>query len=94
MASLGVSNLQAIIDEMKADKMPGIELSVVITNKEDCYALQRAKEQGYETVYIDPENEDLDKEAFKHLEDIDLIVLVGFMRILSSEFVNPLSKSH
>ncbi len=92
LASTNGTDLQAIIDEMKADKMPGIELSVVISNKEDCYALQRAKDQGYETVYIDPEKEDFDQEAFKHLEDIDLIVLVGFMRILSSEFVNKFPK--
>ena len=92
LASTNGTDLQAIIDEMKADKMPGIELSVVISNKEDCYALQRAKEQGYETVYIDPEKEDFNQEAFKNLENIDLIVLVGFMRILSSEFVNKFPK--
>ncbi len=92
LASTNGTDLQAIIDEMKADKMPGIELSVVISNKEDCYALQRAKEQGYETVFIDSKKEDFDQEALKHLEDINLIVLVGYMRILSPEFVKKFPK--
>ena len=39
LASTKGTDLQAIIDEMKAGKMPGIELSVVISNKEDCYNL-------------------------------------------------------
>lgn len=92
LASTKGTDLQAIIDEMKSGKMPGIELAVVISNKEDCYALQRAKEQGYKTIFIDPEGktrEEFDQEMAKILEEnnIDLIVLVGYMRILSTAFV-------
>ena len=64
LASTNGTDLQAIIDEMQAGKMPGIELVLVISNKKDCYALQRAKEQGYKTLFIDPKNktrEEFDK---------------------------------
>lgn len=92
LASTNGTDLQAIIDEMKAGKMPGIELVLVASNKENCYALQRAKEQGFKTLFIDPKNkarEEFDKEMATALvaENIDLIVLIGYMRILSSPFI-------
>lgn len=92
LASTNGTDLQAIIDEMKAGLMPGIELALVISNKEDCYALQRAREQGFKTLFIDPT--DLTREEFdtcvaQALEEakVDLVVLVGYMRILSPQFV-------
>ena len=92
LASTNGTDLQAIIDEMKEDKMPGIELVLVASNKKDCYALKRAKEQGYKTVFIDPKNrtrEEFDMEMAEAIEKekVDLIVLVGYMRILSEPFV-------
>lgn len=92
LASTKGTDLQAIIDEMKSGKMPGIELAIVISNKKDCYALQRAHEQGYKTVFINPEGktrEEFDLEMAKILEEnkVDLIILVGYMRILSTAFV-------
>lgn len=92
LASTNGTDLQAIIDEMKDNKMPNIELSIVASNKEDCYALERAKEQGYKTLFVNPKNksrEEFDMEMAEALEkeQIDLIVLVGYMRILSESFV-------
>lgn len=92
LASTKGTDLQAIIDEMKEGKMPGIKLSVVISNKKDCYALERAKSQGYKTFFVNPKDktrEDFDMEMAKILEEnkVDLVVLIGYMRILSSEFV-------
>lgn len=91
LASTNGTDLQAIIDEMKAGQMPDIELSAVISNKE-CYALQRAKEQGYPTFFIDPKGksrEEFDEKMATILTDVkaDLIVLVGYMRILTTPFV-------
>ncbi|MBU1019152.1 MAG: phosphoribosylglycinamide formyltransferase [Patescibacteria group bacterium] len=89
LASTNGTDLQAIIDEMKAGKMPGVELSVVLSNKE-CHALQRAREQGFEAHYIDPEGksrDEFDREIAEFLGNVDLIVLVGYMRILSEWFV-------
>ena len=92
LASTNGTDLQAIIDEMKAGKMPGIELAIVASNKENCYALERAKDQGFKTAFIDPKGktrEEFDKEmaAVLEKEQIELVVLVGYMRILSTEFV-------
>jgi len=97
LASTRGTDLQAIIDEMKVGKMPGIELAVVISNKEDSYALQRAKEQGYKTVFVDPKDktrEEFDMEMAKILEEekVDLVVLVGYMRILTPAFVRKFPK--
>lgn len=92
LASTNGTDLQAIIDEMKAGKMPDIELSVVISNKENAYALQRAASQGYKTVFVDPKGKsraEFDLEVARILKEyqIDLICLIGYMRILSPEFV-------
>lgn len=93
LASTKGTDLQAIIDEIKAGKMEGIELAAVISNKKKCLALERAKDQGFDAYYIDPENksrEEFDKEVAEilHKKNVDLICLVGYMRILSSWFVN------
>ncbi|KKT01737.1 MAG: phosphoribosylglycinamide formyltransferase, phosphoribosylglycinamide formyltransferase 1 [Candidatus Peregrinibacteria bacterium GW2011_GWF2_43_17] len=90
LASTKGTDLQAIIDEVKAGTLP-VDLACVISNKE-CYAIQRAKEQGYETFYINPKGktrEEFDREMAKILDDhgVQLIVLVGYMKILSNWFV-------
>lgn len=97
LASTRGTDLQAIIDEMKEGKMPGIQLAVVISNKENAYALQRAKEQGYKAIFINPKGktrEEFDLEMAKILEEekVDLVVLVGYMRILTSAFVHKFPK--
>lgn len=95
VASTRGTDLQAIIDEIKAGKMPGIELTLVASNKKNSYALQRAREQGFKTVFVDPKNpkgktrEQFDEELIKILntEKINLIILAGYMRILTPQFV-------
>ncbi|MBD3330694.1 phosphoribosylglycinamide formyltransferase [Candidatus Peregrinibacteria bacterium] len=92
LASTSGTDLQAIIDEINAGNMPGIELSVVISNKKDAYALERAKSQGFEAVFVDPKGlkrETYDEKLAKILKDhdVDLVVLIGYMRILSNAFV-------
>lgn len=97
LASTRGTNLQAIIDEMKAGKMPGVTIACVVSDKKDCYALTRAREQGLETYFIDPFHADgtpknreaFDQEMAKILEakNVNLIALTGFMRILTPSFV-------
>ena len=92
LASTNGTDLQAIIDEMKADKMPGIELACVLSNKKSAYALQRASEQGYKAIFVDPANktrEEFDENLANLLDEhkVDLVVLIGYMRILSEGFV-------
>src|SRR3989338_3784867 len=83
LASTRGTGLQAIIDEIKASRLD-VELSCIISNKKDCYALERAKEQGFETYFIDPygkTREEFDMEMARVLDDhaVNLIVLVGYM---------------
>lgn len=88
LASTNGTDLQAIIDEMKAGKMQGIELSIVLADRK-CYAIERAKTQGYKTQIVEDKNPERDEKFIEILEKekIDLVVLVGYMRILSHEFV-------
>jgi phosphoribosylglycinamide formyltransferase-1 len=97
LASTKGTDLQAIIDEMKAGKMPNIELAVVISNKMDAYALERAEEQGFKAIFVNPKDktrEEYDQELAQILQEekVDLVVLVGYMRILSKEFVQAFPK--
>jgi len=86
------SNLQAIIDNITNNKLPA-QIVAVISNKADAYGLERAKKAGIEQRVLshqdfsDRNQYDL---ALKELVDSfqpDLIILAGFMRILSNEFV-------
>jgi len=92
LASTKGTDLQAIIDEMKDGKMPGIELAVVLSNKEDAFALERARAAGYKAIFVDPKGkirEEYDLELARILKEngVDLVVLIGYMRILSPGFV-------
>lgn len=97
LASTRGTDLQAIIDEIKAGKMPGIELSVVISNKKNCFALQRARQQGFKIIFINPKNktkEEFDQKLAEILQkhQINLIVLAGYMHLLTPEFVRKFPK--
>lgn len=85
------SNLQAFIDQ--ADGL-NINIKAVISNKADAYGIERAKQANIATLVLPHKNFD-SREAFDHalqaeIDKIkpDLIILAGFMRILSAEFVN------
>ena len=92
LASTSGTDLQAIIDEMQADKMPGVNLVCVISNKEDCGALEKARKADVEDVFIDSvglEREEYDKKVAEILDEknIDLIAMIGYMRFVSPWFV-------
>ncbi len=78
----GGTNLQAILDA-QGDVIRSAEVALVISNRPDAYALQRAEKYGVKTLVLRDE-----AEIQRALEEnqIDLIVLAGFMRILSAEF--------
>jgi phosphoribosylglycinamide formyltransferase-1 len=85
------SNLQAIIDQFQTDK--SIEICCVLSNKKDAFGLKRAAKAGIKNYFIDhskfSSRKEFEKELIKVLEkyNADLIVLAGFMRILSNLFV-------
>ena len=98
LVSGGGTNLQAIIDAEKAGIIKHGTVSLVISNNADAYALTRAANAGIATVVI-PSKEYKEQAAFeKKLVDtleengIGLIVLAGFMRILSENFTSKYPK--
>ena len=86
------SNLQAIIDEFQKDEL--VNVSCVVSNKKDAYGLVRAKKAKIDHYFIDNKNfssrEKFEKAVINILDQYepDLVVLAGFMRILSELFVN------
>jgi len=87
------SNLQAIIDDIHDDEIDA-EVVAVFSNKADAYGLQRADIAGIDSIIIDSNDyktrEEYDAQLQQSIDQYrpDLIVLAGFMRILSDEFVN------
>ena len=90
----GGTNLQAIIDKINDGTIKNTEISVVISNKPDAYALERAKKAGIESTVVNRKaydtKADYDKAVLKALDgrNIDLIVLAGFLSILGEDLVN------
>jgi phosphoribosylglycinamide formyltransferase-1 len=85
------SNLQAIINAAQ-ENLP-IEIRAVISNRPKVYGLQRAEQAGIETAVLDhktyPDRESFDHALIKLIDTYSpgLIVLAGFMRILTTAFV-------
>ncbi|AGE26748.1 MULTISPECIES: phosphoribosylglycinamide formyltransferase [Pseudomonas] len=86
------SNLQALIDSTRTGDSP-VRIAAVISNRSDAYGLQRARDAGIDTRSLDHQAFD-GREAFDTalIDLIDafkpqLVVLAGFMRILSADFV-------
>ncbi|HDS11513.1 MAG TPA: phosphoribosylglycinamide formyltransferase [Candidatus Wirthbacteria bacterium] len=93
LASTRATDLQAIIDAIDSGKLVDVEIAVVISNKQDAYALERARQHGLEAIWINPKNyevrEDFDREVAKVLDaqGVDLVLMIGYMRIVSDWFV-------
>ncbi|NQU95363.1 MAG: phosphoribosylglycinamide formyltransferase [Candidatus Omnitrophica bacterium] len=86
------TNLEAIIDAVSSGKIKA-KIRLVVSDNKNAYALTKAKNAGIETFVLSPKGfssrEDYDKEIMKELEkkDIGLIVLAGFMRLVSTPFI-------
>lgn len=98
MVSGGGTNLQAILDAVDAGKITNTEISVVISNNPNAYALERAKQHGVEAVCISPkdyENREAFNEAFLAKVDeyhLDLIVLAGFLVKIPAKMIEQYEK--
>jgi len=92
LISGGGTNLQAIIDACTDTNYPA-EVVAVVSNKADAYGLTRAENADITTVSLSHKDfdsrEDYDQALIKKIDafDADLIVLAGFMRILTPDFV-------
>ena len=86
------SNLQAIIDEFQSNN--NVDVCCVLSNKKEAYGLERASKADIDNYFID-HNQFISREEFENnlIDTLDkykpnLVVLAGFMRILSDVFVN------
>ena len=89
------SNLQALIDAIESKKLANVEIALVVSNKANAYGLQRALTHNLPVVYL-PWKERAESEArlaaLLRLFRVDLVVLVGWMRILSASFIEQFSQ--
>jgi len=87
------SNLQALIDFNEKSDLGG-DISLTFSNNGDAFALKRAKKHNIKTVFIDPgeypNREEFEKDILKVLDEckIDLIVLAGYMFLLTPLLIN------
>ena len=94
LVSGGGTNLQALIDAQGRGELPHGELALVISNNAGAYALERAKRANIETaVCLRARGEsraDFEGRLLETLQahDIDMLILAGFMAILSADFVS------
>ena len=93
LVSGGGTNLQAIIDAKASGIIKNAEISLVVSNNPSAYALTRAKNAGIKARCISPSEFD-SRELFNEAliqalikEEIDLVVLAGFLVIIPSEMV-------
>jgi phosphoribosylglycinamide formyltransferase-1 len=91
LASTNATDMQAIIDSIESKSLDA-QIKVVISNIEDCFGLQRARNHNIEAIFIDPKGkkrEEFDREVSVVLEErkIGLILLIGYMKLMSEWFV-------
>ena len=90
------SNLQAIIDSIEKNNLAA-EISLILSNVPDAYALQRGKKHRLKSIFLDPKSfssrDDYEKQMIELLQtkSIDLVCLAGFMRILGKKFIDAFS---
>ena len=94
LVSGGGTNLQALIDAEKSDIIKSGTISLVISNNEGAYALERAAKAGIDTAVVTKKalgsQEAFEDAIMKLIDDngIGIIVLAGFMSILSERFTS------
>lgn len=94
LVSGGGTNLEAILNSIEQGTIHNAEVAVVISNKKETYALERAKNHGVEGICISPK-EYADRSEFGiamvealKVREIDLVVLAGYLVILPVELIH------
>ena len=93
LVSGGGTNLEAIFTSIETGQITNTSIAVVISNKEDAYALERAKNHGIEGIYLSPKDyadrSEFGRALVTTLEEsqIDLVVLAGYLVILPVELI-------
>lgn len=93
-ASTRGTDLQAIIDAIKSGQLQNVDLKFVLSNKQDAYILERARQAGFKTIFLDPKGktrEEYDAECLWHCQEhhIDLILFIGYMRLVTKTLIEP-----
>ncbi len=96
LVSGGGTNLQALIDAERRGELTSGEITLVVSNQQNAYALTRAKEAGIKTALITKKQYGVDFEEtlIETLDEnkTDLIILAGFLSILSENFTRHYEK--
>jgi phosphoribosylglycinamide formyltransferase-1 len=87
------SNMVALADAVREGTIPNAEVAIVISDRRDAAGLESASERGIETLVIERgarTRQEHDREIVSALagRQIDLVCLAGYMRVLSSEFID------
>lgn len=88
LVSGGGTNLQAIIDAVESGKITNAEISVVISNNANAYALERAKQHGIEALCVSPKSfssrEEFNQKLLETIQSyqVDLVVLAGCLVVI------------
>jgi phosphoribosylglycinamide formyltransferase-1 len=88
------SNLQALIDAIEGGQLPRVEIVLVVSNKPDAFGLQRALQHKLPALYLpwkQREEAETRLTTILQLFQVDLVVLAGWMRIFTPEFVPQFS---
>lgn len=96
LISGGGTNLQAIIDAIESKSLEQVEIGLVLSNRKNAGGLERAKRHSINTTILSlkgKDRQDYDSELASLVlaSNPDLIVLAGFMHILSGTFLNRIS---
>jgi len=90
LVSGGGTNLQALIDAQKENKLAGAEITLVISSRKGVFALDRAEKAGIKNITIEKrltaDQADFDRAVLKALDEnnTDLVVLAGFLSVLGN----------
>ena len=88
LVSGGGTNLQSVIDAIEAGALKS-QIVCVISNKEAAYGLERARKHKIPAYFINPKEEGYDEKLLTRLkeEEVDLVVLAGYLKILNQELI-------
>ena len=92
LVSGGGTNLQALLDAQAAGKLPHGEIALVVSNKDGAYALTRAANAGVASAVVVGKDFEQKLQALLESNGIQMIILAGFMKILSGDFTSKWPK--
>ena len=92
LVSGGGTNLQALLDAQAAGKLPHGEITLVVSNKDGAYALTRAANAGVASAVVVGKDFEQKLQALLESNGIQMIILAGFMKILSGDFTSKWPK--